>query len=143
MSKLSRANQKLLMVSLFTIFMGFILAYYQQFAMAILGVVVGWLRILLFWNSEEGEPFIQQEIQRPKPKRQAEQQAKLEVVYEKYEAHYQKESWLKKPPQLLFLLVIGLLVIAFDRRMIFYTFFMTMVITWMWFQWWLAWQSGK
>jgi hypothetical protein len=127
-------------LSLFTLY---VIWDYGQYWPAGLGLLVGGLRVWLFWKSTEGVPFVAEGIQLPAKQRLPEKQLKLERVMETYEVQSQKQNFFKDKKRILLLLLIAVLVVFLDKRMIFYCFFMAMMDVWFWHQWFLAYRVGR
>jgi len=140
---MTQSKKRLFTAIGFTFFMLTVGYLWGQYIACLLGVLVGFLRIYWFWVSGEGKSFERHEIKKPRQQRTPQVQESLEMEYEVYEQENQKGQFWRKRRGFIFLVCGALLVIYLDKNMIFYSFFMCMLVTWMWFQWWLAWKIGK
>ncbi|HNT30135.1 MAG TPA: hypothetical protein PKL83_04255 [bacterium] len=144
MTQKSKSSGKLLFFSIsYTLFIIFLLWWAEQFIACGLGIGTGILRIVLFWISKEGEPFAAHAIQTA-PQERTEQEAQLlQEDYQVYREEIRRSTVWGKPAKMLACLLFVIAVVYLDRQLIFYTYFMSLLVTWMWFQWWIAWRTGN
>lgn len=138
-------STKLLTYSLlftpFTLSLTFITSNYISFCT---GLLLASFRVWLFWHSQEGQPFQEDgQFLKPPQKRPPAIQKKIEIRYENYRQETKKNEFWRHRSGLFGLLAFCSLVVWLDEKLIFYTFFLTLMTCWMWFQWWLAWRVGK
>ncbi len=142
MEDLFASWRKFMVALLFTLITVGATWYFKQYWALLVGVAAGSLRVVLFWVSEQGEPFIELAIEKPSHERPKAIQLELVEQFETYQRQTRLDSIFHFPKRFAILLIITLVIFYFDRSMIFYCFFMGIVCTWMWFQWWLSWRVG-
>lgn len=141
---MKKSTRLLIFALLFTGFVAGIGIYFENYWPMALGIFLGILRTIIFWDSkEEGKPLQERQILQPPATRTPKVQKKLEIQYQRYEETVEKNEFWRNRFGLIALLLLCGVIVWLDRELIFYTFFLSMLTTWMWFQWWIAARVGK
>jgi hypothetical protein len=111
-----------------------------------LGMAAGVLRVYLFWLADESSRFRKHKVavpQRIRARDFPEEERELQNEYQMYEKQARDNIWWKKPTRLLFVVTVIVVLVYADERLIFSTFFFTMLTVWMWHWVWLSRRVGK
>ncbi|OIP99720.1 hypothetical protein AUK40_00490 [Candidatus Wirthbacteria bacterium CG2_30_54_11] len=141
---MKESTRQFVLGTFFSLYVILVVWYWGQYLPCLVGAVAGGLRIYLFQVSKERDRFQQHSgFSIPALKRSEAQQHELRQEYAGYKADVKKLEVWRKPLGFLALALVAAAIVLLDKQMIFYTFIITMMTVWVWFQGYLAWKVGE